>query len=93
MIFYTLQGVFVGKRATPILQSGLNESVAWPEIRVHSANHRPLRYPDGPLDVWRTLSPSPDSRKNGRGRGGEGEGEELTNKKEVNMETVLWTVV
>lgn len=48
MIFYTLQG-FVGKRAIPILQCGLNYSIAWPVVRVHSAN--PLRYPDGPLDV------------------------------------------
>lgn len=83
MIFYTLQG-FVGKRAIPILQCGLNYSIAWPVVRVHSAN--PLRYPDGPLDVnvWGVLGGACRHRHPTAGRTG---GQRRRMKKEVNMET------
>lgn len=81
MIFYTLQG-FVGKRAIPILQCGLNYSIAWPVVRVHSAN--PLRYPDGPLDVnvwgvWRVVGAVTVTLQQEE-RGGEGGAKEVNEK-------------
>lgn len=79
-----MQG-FVGKRALPILQCGLNDSIAWPVVRVHSAN--PPRYPDGPLyvnvwDVWReagALTVTLQQEEVGE--------KEANGKKEVNIET------